>query len=370
MENKKNKKKANRKPLYVLGVFLLVFIGFVMILIKPSQQNKAIQDVSISTNKEEVKEIFDKHKRDLTNKNENGETVVDEEFVMAVKKKLNSFDLSQEEILACLEWLPKSSQNLNIIIVPDLSRRIIDNVNNPEQAKYDIELLNHLWNVFEKKTKFKKNSKDKLVVDVTDNNQASGNFRKFANNLVFDLSQHNKGSNRKYFEKVQNQFQSNIENLYKLGISHPLGADYWLYFNRNLSRHIQKPNLFDNYKNVLVIITDGYLESENNLYTGNASELADLRKIIKKNPVLSEKQLDLFPKIPSSINNSFPELEVLVLEVNERTTGVGYDYDILKHTWQDWFQRLKIKNVNKNFFIQRNEATEITKREIDKFFDS
>lgn len=370
MENKKNKKKANRKPLYILGVFLLVFIGFVIILTIPSQQNKAIEEISISTSKEEVKEVFDKYKRDLTNKNGNGEIVVDEEFVMAVKKKLNTFDLSHEEILKCLEWLPKSTQNLNIIIVPDLSRRIVDTINNPDQANHDIELLNHIWATFEKKTKFKKNSKDKLVVDVTDNNQASGEFRKFANNLVFDLSQNKSGSNRQYFEKVEKQFESNIRNLYKLGISKPLGADYWLYFNRNLSRHIEKPNLFDSYRNVLVIVTDGYLESDNKLYTGSASQLYDLRKMVKSNSIITEKQLDLFPKIPSSINNSFPDLEILVLEVNERTTGIGYDYDILKHIWQDWFQRLKIKNVKKNFFIQRNEATEITKREIDDFFDN
>jgi len=220
------------------------------------------------------------------------------------------------------------------------------------------------------------NTKDRLIVDVTDEGQASGQFRTLANNLIFDLSEHNRGQiNRLYFtDEVQNRYTNSIAKLYALGKENPLGGDYWNYFRRNLSRHIKKPTLFDNYRNALIIITDGYLEAEHRLYTGDWRTRNAIANRIKQGNPIEETVLNRI-KIPE-IAQKFPTLEVLILEVNERKRrspqepndpGTTEDYDILQILWSDWFRRLEIKNVNDNFFIHRNDATQLTKNEIDKF---
>jgi hypothetical protein len=61
-----------------------------------------------------------------------------------------------------------------------------------------------------------------------------------------------------------------------------------------------------------------------------------------------------------------PDIEVLVLEVNERKRGEKCDFDVLKKYWTDWFASMHIKNADDNFFIARQDATELSKEEIDR----
>ena len=364
----------------ILSIFIpvVLIIGFMFFLAQDSDIAKAIKELNESTNTEQVKNTYDKYKNVLTIINNKGEKEVDENFLKFVREKLTSLNLSEDEIDICKSWLPPAPTSLNLIIVPDLSRRIIDEINNPDQIKNDTILLNHIWTAFENHTRLKMNTKDRLIVDVTDEGQASGQFRTLANNLIFDLSEHNRGQiNRLYFtDEVRNRYTNSIAKLYALGKENPLGGDYWNYFRRNLSRHIKKPTLFDNYRNVLIIITDGYLEAEHRLYTGDWRTRNAVANRIKQGNPIEETVLNRI-KIPD-IAQKFPTLEILILEVNERKRrspqepndpGTTEDYDILQILWTDWFKRLEIKNVNDNFFIHRNDATQLTKNEIDKFLN-
>ena len=130
-------------------------------------------------------------------------------------------------------------------------------------------------------------SKDRLLIDVTDGGQAGGNFRVIANNMIFDLSGHRDKVNLLYFNKQGHKYEDNIDSLYKLA-KHPLGADYREYFCRNLKQHIKPNTLFDDYRNVMVIITDGYLESDKTLYTGNLPLHNDMCRLLKSGKGLDE----------------------------------------------------------------------------------
>ena len=148
----------------------------------------------------------------------------------------------------------------------------------------------------------------------------------------------------------------------------PLGADYRLYFNRYLKRHIQKNTLFDNYRNIVILITDGYLEAEKNLYTGSLDLQQQICNDVKNgtslNTVFKDRNLRIAP-----CDIDLSNVEVYIYEVNERQIGLNCHYDILKKYWYDWLKSMKCKNIdidNVDFFIQRNNATEITKKEIDK----
>lgn len=121
-----------------------------------------------------------------------------------------------------------------------------------------------------------------------------------------------------------------------------------------------------NYRNVMIIITDGYLESDKTLYTGSLSLHNDICRLLKSgkglDEIFAEKKLKI---APCSIDLS--NLEILILEVNERKVGSGCHYEILKKYWKDWFKAMKVKNADDNFFIERNNATDLTKGIIKKF---
>lgn len=375
--------KKSKKPIYLLLILLLVFGSFIFLLMKPSLQTKTIEQIQVSNNIDEIKSIYDKYKFDLLENDERGQKVVAPEFQQAIRDKLNTLNLSENDIKDILIWLPPARENLNIIIVPDLSRRIADTINNPEQIRNDIALLNKVWENFVSKTKFKMNTKDRLIVDVTDDNQADGQFRKLADSLFFDLSTHTNKSNRLFYESVEDKFQEKITELYNLASSKPLGADYHSYFSNRLKRFIKKPTLDDTYRNVLIILTNGYLEAENNqrtgiwAYTGTYPERLKVSNAIKRGVPYQQALNDLKPIPDCPIH--FPDLEVLVLEVNPRTKrtnldqwndpGTVNDFPILKHQWKEWFDLLEIKNAkNDNIFNKRHDATKLTEEILDDFF--
>ena len=69
----KNKKKKNRKPLYILAGVVTLFILFVYFLSGSTTENKAIEEIQICTTTSEVKALFDKYKFELLETNDDGE---------------------------------------------------------------------------------------------------------------------------------------------------------------------------------------------------------------------------------------------------------------------------------------------------------
>src|SRR5699024_7735359 len=137
------------------------------------------------------------------------------------------------------------------------------------------------------------------------------------------------------------------------------------------------------YRNVLIILTNGYLEAEDNkrtgiwAYTGTYQERLKVSNAIKKG-VSYQKALSNLNSIPDCPTH-FPDLEVLVLEVNPRTkrtnldqcndAGTVNDFPILEHQWKEWFNLLEIKNArNDNIFNKRHDATKLTEEILDDFF--
>jgi len=304
---------------------------------------------------------------------------MDKDFLQIVRKRLSDLNLTEAEIADCLNWLP-TPMSLNIIIVLDLSRRIVDELNNPNQIENDTVILHYIWDVFGDYTKSEIDSKHRLTVDVTDEGQANGRFRTVANNLNFNLPEHETIHNRKvWLDTAYARYSKNIDTLYYLAKEKPLGADYWFYFKYNLSKHIRKPTLYANYRNVLIMITDGYLEAENSTetgiwdYTGNFQKRKEVAQKMKHGSSVKDAVKGTI-EIPN-IDQKFPTLEVLVLEINkrkghsrwEKDIGTNYDYEILKFLWTDWFKRLEIKNADGEIFILRNNATVQTKDVVDRF---
>jgi len=351
-------KKKDKKPLYILAGTLVFFGLFIFLITRPSTKSKAVKELASSFNKKDVEMVWYKYKSDLYQ---------NEDFLREVRTRLASLNLTEADIKECKSWLPPAPVSLNIIVVPDLSRRIIDINNNPNQVNNDIQVLNTIWQTFRNSTKFKPNSKDHLSIDVTDINQAKGQFGTFANELQFDLSSLKGKNNILYFtEKLDKQYLDNITAMYASAVQQPLGADYRFYLRRYLAGHLKANTLFDSYNNKVIFITDGYLEAQKQpadtkIY-GYQKLLYPAVQIGNVLNIINANQLNI-PTVDIDLSNT----EVMVCEVNERKAGKGYDFEILKTYWTDWMTRM---NVRKFKFMEREQASDLTKKSIEEFINN
>lgn len=357
------KKQKSKKPVYILIGFFVVFGLFIYALTRPSKQSIAIKKLETCYNQEDVKMLWYENKDDLYK---------DEIFLTNVRDKLSSFNLEDNELKKCQEWLPKPPSNLNIIVVPDLSRRIIDVLNNPEQIENDKIILKNIRESFEKITMLKMNSKDKLTVTITDTEQAKGRFKNVADELSIDLSSHKNKSNRLYYSDYKKtKFNQAVDSLYEIARLKPVGADYTFFIRRHLGNYLRKSTLYETYNNKVIIITDGYIETENrppDTKVGYNWRYSKYRSELKKS-VLNGSTINVINKFNLNIPSStidLSETEILICEVNERKVGIGYDYEILNAYWKDWFINMNI--LEKDFyFMERNPSSDFTLKQIDEF---
>jgi hypothetical protein len=354
MENNQMKKrKQNRKPLYILLVFIGVFSLFIYMLVKPSLESTAINELNTCLNTEDVKTVFYKYKTDL---------IESQDFCQAARDKLNSLNLSQSEIVDIKKWLPSKTNNLNVIIVPDLSNRIIDNENNLDQIKRDSVIINAISESFINSVKTKMNSNDKLVIDITDRNQAGGKIGELADTIMYDLSNFKNKINKLYFNDKREQFGSGVSKLYDAAYNFEVenpkggGADFVSYFSTNLKSKIQKSTLNDNYRNVLIILTDGYLEA--------TKPNGDIISYIKFEPT----------EIQETSSSRFKELEVYLLEFNRRKSANDLEENRIKRWWYEWLKSMNVKSIDDetaedDIIIKRMDGYTDVKKKIDEILN-
>lgn len=207
------------------------------------------------------------------------------------------------------------------------------------------------------------NSSDRFLVDVSDPNQAQGQFRELANRMVFDLSGHRNKSNRLYFANKREQFRQMVDSMYSLAVSQTTGADYTYYFGSALRRRIQENTVSERYRNIVLIPTDGYLEVSNprpESITPNGRELSSYCNGVR-GPI----------RLPTAtMDEVFPNVEVYLLEVRERKGGEGCHSRGLKAWWKEWFKQMEIANANDNsFFIEHEDAMQLTKSKVEAILD-
>lgn len=329
----------------LLLFFFLVFSVFVYLITRPSELELALKKIPHCKNVDELENLWKSYPN-----------LHDSTFSNPIKHRILQFHADSSQIAKALQFLPQRPKFINLIIIPDLSRRITDTINNPNQVESDKRVLKAIYEGFEKRVKFKGKTKDRLLVDLTDDDQAGGQFRIIADSLVFDLSAAPEYVNRKFFDNKVKTFPRYIDSLYSLALSKPCGADFHIYFNRKLQSHLRKSDIFEEYRNIVMIITDGYLESEDSLYTGSRRELSKVCKAWKSGMTI-ESSIDSIKIWIPPVSESFRETEVYLFEISERKKGENCDFDILKTQWKKWFNSMGIKNINDPFFFQREDAT-------------
>jgi hypothetical protein len=347
-------KKSVRTLLYILSG-LILFTGFIYYLQRPSTFSIVKKRLAACTTITDVKSIWDQYRYQFTDK---------PEFADICRKKLNELGLTQTELCDVKQWMPAKTNNINLIIIPDLSRRIIDSINNPGQIRFDTTLLSSIWRAFESKTRLKMNSKDRLIIDITDPDQGQGNFSRIANDLVFDLSEHRNQSNRIYFAKNSSRFHDKVAGLYTLAAEKTTGADYSYYFSQKITSRQKKSTLDDNYRNVVIIITDGYLEVTRS--PNRAESLSPSPELLKQFCTSGNSSSFAYPL--NTIGLDLSGVEIYLFEFNEKKTGKNCHFTGLKRWWSEWFKLMHVANADNLEVYQHQEAAKLNEDYVHSIF--
>lgn len=199
----------------------------------------------------------------------------------------------------------------NYIILLDLSDRIIVQENQPAR---DIEIIKHLYGLFEEKVKkdLYIKSRDEIKVVVAPQLGSGLPTNIFEDRLYVNMERINNFQRRKGENERRENFYANLDTLYKKAEfskvpSEYYGADIWKYFYEDLQGDFSKD---EKVKNFLFILTDGY-------------------------PIVGKDKSKLQP-----LKNKFPDLHIVLLEAAPREKDM--EWDSIINLWSEWFNEIGI----------------------------
>jgi hypothetical protein len=241
-----------------------------------------------------------------------------------------------------------NSKNLNISILLDLSDRI-DTIKYPNPSmqfyKRDVGYLKSIAEAFSNNISNKKSRhlNDKIQI-YFDPEPLNPEINSLSKDMKYHITRDN--GTLDYINEVSPSYYNKSLKIYNqaLNDAHYVGSDTWGFFKNK----VQDYCIEDNYRNILVIITDGYIYhkdnrlSENNLYSYITPQTIRAKGLNDSNwrQIIESKKIGFIP-----INQDLSNLEVLVLGVNPSKVN-KYDYDVLKKYWSDWLLKMGVANDN------------------------
>jgi len=272
-----------------------------------------------------------------------------------------------------------TSKQLNINILWDLSDRIDSTINpaSPQHYQRDIEVIKGITEIFkkdmEKKGTYKAKGKMRIFFTPTPSDPT---INTIARNLFFDLSaQAGEGGNKKkkeIYDSIEQRVSNNSNTIYALTIQNNKGkkqwegSDIWRFFKNDVKDYCIEPN--GEYRNILVILTDGYIyhkDSRDKNGNKTAYILPEILKPFRNN----SNWKNLFSKENYGLiaaRNDLQNLEVIVLEI---TPSKEYknDEDIIKTYLGTWFEEMGISK--ENYACYNTDLPNYTKKRIEQFLN-
>ena len=242
--------------------------------------------------------------------------------------------------------LPKdNSQNWNISILLDLSDRIsIEKHPNPTMEYYlrDVGYINSVYDAFSQHVKGKK------IIQMDDRMQLffdppplNPEINLISKSLKVELNKANVSNT--LLEDIESKYKSEPLKLYQLAIkdNNYIGSDTWTFFKNRIDDYC----IDDNYRNILVILTDGYIYYENSMMRDHNMSSFLTPKEIRKSNLNTADWMRKFKEGNYGFlkaNEDLSNLEVLVLGVNPNP-GNPYEEDVIKAYWTKWLDEMNVK---------------------------
>lgn len=263
----------------------------------------------------------------------------------------------------------EQTDQLNITLLLDLSDRI-DTKKYPEKPEHferDIAIVKYFSELFvkdmEKRGTFMAKGKMKVVFSPKPQDP---NVNLLAEKLSVDLSVMDSKQKKEVHDNLINNFTESITKIYNGTLSERkwIGSDIWRFFKNDVKDYCveSKPN----YRNILVILTDGYIYHQDskdkigNRYAyllPNIISNYNLRKNQNWEQELEKQDFGLISK-----RKDLENLEILVLEISP-SPNYKNDEDIIKSILAKWFKEMNVKR----FGIYNSDLPEYTKQRINDF---
>lgn len=131
--------------------------------------------------------------------------------------------------------------------------------------------------------------------------------------------------------------------IYELAIkdNHYVGSDTWSFFKNKVKDY----SIEEEYRNILIILTDGYMFHMNNKRTEGNKTTFLTPEYIRSEKLNSSQWENIFEKgeygfIPATDN--LENLEILVLGINPDPKN-QYEGELIRKYWADWFEKMGVK---------------------------
>lgn len=257
------------------------------------------------------------------------------------------------------------NDQLNISILLDLSDRI---TTQGAQAN-DIENIKTITEYF--KANMERlgayNAKGKIRVFFSPK-PGNTNINLIANNLIIDCSKMNNKGRKMVYDTLTQLYTQSLESIYQetKSSSDWYGADIWRFFKDDVKDFcIEKDS---NYRNILIIFTDGYLYHKQS-YFNKGNRYTYLLGSANLNRYRNQNWKQLIEKDDFGImteREDMNDIEVLVLEIKAENPSNKIDEDILKYAWRKWFQEMKVPHYE----VYPSDLPANTKTRIENFLSS
>jgi hypothetical protein len=243
----------------------------------------------------------------------------------------------------------ESQTFLNLTILLDLSDRI-ENEKHPDQIKRDTLIIRNILACFADQVRLNGYiySKDKIQLLIAP--QAGNNPITYNPNLdVEEVAKANKRV-REVLPGLTNQFFNEAKEIY----NHKQlfnGADIWTFFRdfaekncikKSYSEKIDNNKITYQYKNCMIIITDGYLNFEPDIQSLRVKNNSCMQIEYFRNDPNWEKNFDKF-KMMAFQGQDYDNLKILLLELNPFRPEINInELSIIERYWNQWFIDMKI----------------------------
>ncbi len=260
--------------------------------------------------------------------------------------------------------------NINILL--DLSNRISPELHS-EQAERDMKVINLLLDYFEQEVKRKLYimSKDRISVHVAYQQQNKQSFSQYADKLHLNIEKIGIKDRRQNLPTLKSDFSKSVTDLYNSATQNNdfQGADIWSFFNQDLNNHILNSTDADSVRNVLVVLTDGYIVVNGSNPQNCVENLCPYMTGMENIRKAKANWQNLFGNNKYGVlpikKEEFRNLELLVLEINPIKNDFVYEYDMVKQYWENWLEAMNIKKYK---IAKTEDASENTKNIIGSFF--
>lgn len=259
-----------------------------------------------------------------------------------IKVSENKNQLESKTEGHCPDYLlERKNNNLNISILLDLSNRI----ELPNQQSKDAAYISSLAKVFNSHIKTKKLGLlyDKMEM-FFEPVPSDSNINKMSESLK--ISYIRGVSKNEWMPKTSKLYDSIPGEIYNLvkqraGRKGYPGSDTWRFFKD----HVKDYCIEECRRNILIILTDGYMYHEGSVMQKGSKTSYLTPKSLRSLQLntanweerIAQKNLGFIPA-----TDHLEDLEILVIGITDQNKENPYAVDIIKAYWSDWFESMGV----------------------------